>query len=93
MVNYALQHGVSQAARYFNTTRPTIYKWLTRFKKDGMKGLYDVSRKPHHSPNKLDHKTIQKILKLRQEFGIISPKKHILGVYCTPRASEKYKTN
>ena len=33
-------------------TRPTLRKWLRRYKDSGIAGLSDLSRKPYHSPNK-----------------------------------------
>ena len=33
-------------------SRPTLRKWLRRYEKSGIDGLYDKSRKPFRSPNK-----------------------------------------
>ena len=34
-------------------SRKTVYKWLGRHDEEGLAGLHDVSRRPHHSPNQL----------------------------------------
>ncbi len=33
-------------------SRPTLWKWLSRYQKDGVDGLNSQSRRPHSSPNK-----------------------------------------
>lgn len=42
---------ISQLCRRFGISRPTGYKWLHRWKSDGIKGLVDQSRQPHQSAN------------------------------------------
>lgn len=53
MVEYALEHGVSQATGEYKTTRKTIRKWFGRFKQEGLRGLEDKKRAPKHIPHKL----------------------------------------
>jgi transposase len=33
-------------------SRPTLRKWLKRYAEEGIKGLKELSRKPHSSPKK-----------------------------------------
>ena len=40
----ALKDGVSKTARLFGTTRKTVYKWLNRYREEGLQGLLDRSR-------------------------------------------------
>ena len=47
-------------AQKYGISRPTIYKWLTRYKDCGVDGLKEQSRAPKHCPNR----TAGKILKL-----------------------------
>lgn len=75
MVNYAVQHDISAAAKHFNTSRKTIHKWKARFKNLGMKGLYDQSRKPHSSPDTLSAAKISKVIEIKKKFGNISTKR------------------
>ena len=44
----------------YGVSRPTIYKWLKRYKHSGIEGLKEQSRTPKHCP----HRTSQEILKL-----------------------------
>lgn len=39
-----------ELCRRFGVSRPTGYKWLSRYYLEGLAGLIDKSRKPHHSP-------------------------------------------
>ena len=39
LVTQARQHGLKAAARAFQTTRPTVRKWVRRFQAQGLKGL------------------------------------------------------
>jgi len=75
MVNYALEHGVVEAAEYFNTSRKTVGKWKKRFEKSGIKGLYDQSRRPHTSPRSLKADKIEKVIEIKKYFGNISTKR------------------
>ena len=52
-VELALHQSVPFAdlCRRFGVSRQTGYKWLNRYKKDGVAGLADQSRRPLHSPS------------------------------------------
>lgn len=65
MVRHAIVHGISDAARVFGRTRKTVRKWRNRFNKEGLSGLTDRSRRPHHSPNKTSPKDRDKIIRLK----------------------------
>lgn len=52
-------------------SRPTLRKWLNRYKDKGLAGLCELSRKPHNSPNKkLDNQLVERIFLLRKERNI-----------------------
>lgn len=38
---------ISQACREFSISRVTGYKWLGRYRREGVEGLFDRSRRPH----------------------------------------------
>ncbi|SEI20628.1 leucine-zipper of insertion element IS481, partial [Paraburkholderia hospita] len=42
----------SELCRKYKITRQTGYKWLGRHKSEGVDGLADRSRRPHHSPTR-----------------------------------------
>jgi len=93
MVRSAQQDGVSETARLFEVSRPTVYKWLRRFEQEQVAGLEDRSRRPHHSPNALDGKVRRQIIRLRKkmphcgadrmcrEFGVKASSKTIQKVF------------
>lgn len=39
---------MSHLCRHFGISRPTGYKWLGRYRAEGIKGLEERSRQPHH---------------------------------------------
>lgn len=43
---------IRQLCRRFGISSRTGYKWLNRFHQDGLVGLADRCRRPHHSPNR-----------------------------------------
>jgi len=56
-----------QLCRRFSVSPTTGYKWLGRYQADGVAGLQDQSRRPHHSPGRTDDKVEQKVVQLRQK--------------------------
>jgi len=59
MVKMARKEGITKSARFFNTTRKTVRKWLNRWKENGIKGLEDKSKEPHFKPQKLSEEKIK----------------------------------
>lgn len=68
-VNLSLQSdsNVSELCRRFGISRPTGYKWLKRFNRQGDAGLEERSRRPRHSPRRTDEETEELILLIRDE--------------------------
>lgn len=52
---------MSELCRRFGISRPTGYKWLRRYRQDGLEGLCERSRRPNNSPNQTP-KTIEKVV-------------------------------
>jgi transposase len=77
MIKTAQKFSVSETAHIFNVSRPTVYKWINRFKSEGFKGLQDRSSRPLLSPNSLSDKMKKKILKLRKRWLCLSPERMI----------------
>lgn len=44
---------VTEVALRFGVARQTVYDWLERFEAEGVAGLVERSRRPHHSPTRL----------------------------------------
>jgi transposase InsO family protein len=60
---------VSEVARLLGLSRPTVYKWLGRYREHGADGLAELSRRPHSTPNEISARAVQQILRLRRREG------------------------
>lgn len=67
LVSHARQHGIKPTARLFQTTVPTVRKWLRRYQQHGLRGLLELSRAPHHQPGKTPADLEQQVVALRQQ--------------------------
>jgi transposase len=63
----ARQQGITPTARLFQTTVPTLRKWLRRYQEQGPRGLLELSRDPHHEPGKTPADIEQQVVTLRQK--------------------------
>jgi len=66
---------LSEACRSFEISRPTGYMILSRYEQDGVDGLIDRSRAPHHRPQSVDQDMISRILAAKSLHGSWGPKK------------------
>ncbi len=66
---FANGENISLTARVFRTSRPTVIKWVKRYKAQGWKGLRDLPRRPHRCPHKIPHNHQQLIANLRTNHG------------------------
>ena len=67
LVESARQRGIKPTARLFQTTVPTVRKWLRRFQQQGLRGLIEQSRAPRHQPNQTSPAVEQQVVALRQQ--------------------------
>lgn len=58
---------LSLLCKRFNISRKTGYKWIDRYLESGEKGLYDQSRRPHHSPLSTSRCMEDAVLELREQ--------------------------
>lgn len=65
---------VSEIARRFNVTRPTVRKWRERYRAGGRAGLEDRSHAPHSCPHKTSPEIEQMILAERRQVKVGSKK-------------------
>jgi transposase InsO family protein len=56
------------AARAQGVSRATGYKWVRRYRAEGVEGLADRSSRPHHSPTRTPAPEAGRILEARAEF-------------------------
>jgi transposase InsO family protein len=66
-VELGSQSGVnrSQLCRRFRISRAVGYKWLKRYRQEGLPGLHDRSRRPRHSPRRTGAEVEQGVLSVR----------------------------
>lgn len=76
-VQFALQPGANrrELCRRFALSPSTAYKWLERFQTQGVEGLSDRSRRPHHSPGQTDPRLAERLLQLQERFPCWGPRK------------------
>ena len=58
---------VSAICRDEGVSRKTFYKWVARYRADGMDGLVERSRRPHTSPNRTPLDVEDRVVRLRKE--------------------------
>ena len=61
LVRYASENGIKVAARFYSCSKNTIKKWYRRYATYGVAGLKDKSRRPIHSPKRINDTDIIKI--------------------------------
>jgi putative transposase len=59
---------ISELAEIHGVSRKTIYKWLERYEGEGLEGLSDLSRRPHHSPRQVSAEVESAIVAARQRW-------------------------
>jgi transposase len=67
LATHARQHGIKAAARAFQTSVPTVRKWVRRYEAQGLKGLQELSRAPRSCPHKIVGELAQRVLELRRQ--------------------------
>ena len=66
---------VSELCRHYGISRKTAYKWRGRYRLEGVSGLSDRSRAPHHHPQALRADVVCAVLAVRQRYPSWGPKK------------------
>ncbi len=66
---------LSALCKQFDISRTTGHKWLQRYRSAGSSGLYDRSRRPHHSPSKVNSSVEAKVIALYQQYSFWGPRK------------------
>jgi len=61
------EKSMTQLCAEFGISRPTGYCWRKRYQADGIRGVQERSRQPHHSPERTPQKLEQRVVQLRQE--------------------------
>jgi transposase InsO family protein len=58
---------ISAVCRAEEISRKTFYKWVHRYRVEGLAGLGDRSRRPHHSPGQVPGEVEDEIVRRRKE--------------------------
>ena len=66
---------MSVLCRQFGISRKTGYKWLRRYRSEGVCGLEDRSRAPHSNPRALDGDVVLAVLAVRHRYPSWGPRK------------------
>lgn len=71
-ITQARQEGrnMTQLCTAYGISRKTGYKWLRRYHEQGVTGLRDQSRRPHHSPQRTAAAVEQLILQAREQHPV-----------------------
>jgi putative transposase len=65
----------TELCRQFGVSTKTGYKWLNRYKREGMNGLQDQSRAPKNHPNEVSAEIREAVLQARRDHPTWGPKK------------------
>lgn len=68
LVDRVLEHGlrVEEAAHAAGVSVRTAYKWLRRFREEGIAGLADRSSKPHRCPHATPPRVVEQLIERRR---------------------------
>ena len=66
---------ITDLCKKFNISRKTGYKWINRYKENGVFGLQDLSQRPLVSPNRISDEKVELIANIRNEFPAWGGKK------------------
>jgi transposase InsO family protein len=70
------KHTITKLCKSFEISRPTAYKIIARFEKEGYSGLRELSRKPRGAhPNATNEKVVNSILILKEKHQLWGAKK------------------
>lgn len=58
---------VSAVCRDAGVSRKTFYKWVDRYRAEGLAGLEERSRRPHRSPTRISAEVEDRVVRLRKE--------------------------
>jgi transposase len=91
MVLSVEKRGIKPTARYFRTSRTTVRKWYRRWQEQGYRGLEEISRRPHRSPNATPRAERKKLVRLKKQYKRVGADtiKSIEGLSRSPRTMRK----
>jgi transposase-like protein len=80
------EHTVAGLSQAFGISRKTAYKWIERYGREGLKGLYEQPRTPHSHPQETPPQIREALIEARRKHPTWGPKK--LGAWLGRRQPE-----
>ena len=74
------ESSVTELSESYGVSRPTVYKWIARYRERGSAGLEEMSRKALNHPNATRLEVIEKIVAMKLMHQKIGPKKIIANL-------------
>ncbi len=73
LIQRVLERGeqVREAAASLGVSERTAYRWIRRYREEGVEGLRDRSSRPHRSPSRTAPRKVKRILRLRRR-GLVA---------------------
>jgi transposase InsO family protein len=69
------KYSITELCKTFNISRPTAYKFIARFEKDGIEGLKGQSTAPKKHPNSTKDEVVKNIIQLKEKHKLWGAKK------------------
>lgn len=61
---------ISEVARLYGVSRPTVYEWLRRYAAEGRDGLLERSRAPRSCPHRTDEYVVERLIEERRKWRL-----------------------
>jgi transposase len=90
LIEYAMNQGIKAAARSFGCSRNTVRKWIRRYRPKKPASIAELSRRPHHSPNKTPVTKERKAVAIRKATGFSAERiRDEFGMQCSEGALKR----
>jgi hypothetical protein len=71
------EFSITGLSELYGVSRPTVYKWIARYKERGAVGLEEMARKPLNHPNATHPELVERIVGMKLLHQKMGPKKII----------------
>lgn len=69
------QYSITALSQKYGVSRPTVYKWIERYKRLGIEGLQEQSRAPKRHPNQTPQEILDLVIQAKLKHGNRGPRK------------------
>lgn len=73
-------YSITELSKKYGVSRKTIYKWLERYREEGISGLEEKSRASHTHPNKTENNIVNQIIEYKLKHKTWGPKKIVINL-------------